>query len=1296
MRHRRFNDVVLVGDDFFHVMQVVRHGHLKHIVTKNDLSARIRAAKTFNNDVKGPDDDLFIKGESEDAFFASISEPPQFLVLTLSSDDVVFLYLKKDDSGVLRFIQQTLPMPTFDRTLFQTGEHLAIDPSSRALAVAANEREVIIYSAKTKARMQEQLQADDPDWCPVALQRRLRVSGVIQHMDFLIPSANDQDHIVLLLIVIDQRKTKALWIDWNHSSELRHAQVHAGQAIDTQRTVPSLLIPLLGAAFLLITGSDMKMFRNILSGSVTVTPVGPPTHETVSPGSSPRQPVWTSWCRPRRNQSTRQEKDILYLMREDGIVFLLEIGSGLSADRFLVTSNAGDAECHAGTAFASLGDDRDPDILAFVGEQSNGQVVSIGQWAAEGRRMAELSRLDTMEMQRAETLSNWASCTDMIVSTIPHSSGRVTRQRDTVFVTSGRQPYGSITELRQGLEARLILYFPLPDLRSVVGVWALPNMQNGSMIMVLSTPISTRLIEYKPDVDDDELNDEIKTVLETEQRTLAIDILPNGYLLQITEKSVYAVAHISAGYEDHDKHIISAGSIFTAAAIEPNLVVAIVAERSDSGYKLLAFDHHLEHDDATDDACEGLQQTGEGITLDTDVLALATTQLGTRLLGVCITANGTMHVISKETGTGADIERKGSLDLSMTEEQSCDHVVLLRSSSANVEDVLAVCGLRDGTIRTVTISSDAVPSFSAVHKVHFGQSTVSLNRMSTEPTRAYARSGLDLCTLSWDGCGPSTLQIQSLWVSDRARPQLAQGEILAVAKMPSSEHLEESDMTDLPIFVSSEEIWVAAVDSAVTTVPRQLAVSGTPKRLLYTELHRSYVCASVVTGVRTFPSGMPHARPEERRQIWPVIDFIAAEKDTLSFTFRMQPGERVYALLEWSLAHGPDGKRYSFIMVGGSYTKADGTERGRIAFLQPVTSRENRIWEVINVTEGKVMKFEAPINALALYDDMTLVACSGPQVIVKRFSISESRWSDICDPCLLASSGVSIVVEGPLIHISTQDDALVTLRLTQNSPGNEASHDVRLVLVAKPPRADQSLSHAVVPLTPNDDPEHDAPHRSVALLSTKDGRLVGTTWPSPSNASAPGQVHRAALLFDAELPRSLTRIRRANIGVPWRPCRPEGVVTDDLVGITTDGSMIGICLLDSKLWRRLFWLERLCDWSKIVSPHSVDRPGYSVHEDMTNGRERAFPVGLSSTADEEMIMSSNAQGLDLQQHMHVNGDVLNGLLELGGAATLKEILHDVAAREDRAGRWVKDHLDEELEVAEELMKMIKALLGSWM
>ena len=102
----------------------------------------------------------------------------------------------------------------------------------------------------------------------------------------------------------------------------------------------------------------------------------------------------------------------------------------------------------------------------------------------------------------------------------------------------------------------------------------------------------------------------------------------------------------------------------------------------------------------------------------------------------------------------------------------------------------------------------------------------------------------------------------------------------------------------------------------------------------------------------------------------------------------LQPGERVYALLEWSFTVGGD-KKYSFILVGGSYVRSNGTQRGRVTFLQPI----NKSWEIADAKEGRHSAFEAPVYSLALYDEMTYIACFGQYISLQRFSVDEKKWS---------------------------------------------------------------------------------------------------------------------------------------------------------------------------------------------------------------------------------------------------------------------------------------------------------------
>ena len=1277
IRERRLNDVVFVGDDFIHVKQVKEHGHLQHIATKRDFDARIRAARTFTNDHNESDEDHLVKSEDDEAVTGDSTAPPHFLVLTLDSNDMLFLYLRSDGARGYSFAHQTCPMPTFDRILFQPGEHLAVDPQSRALAVAANEREVVIYSVKPEGQIRRQLQVGDRNWCPVSAQRPMQVDGVIQQMDFLGPPSDDEDHIVLALIVTDQRRTQAIWIDWYHTSDLHHAQIHPAHALCSVRSVSSLLIPLRDAAFLLIHGSEVVRWKNILSGSATEKHLGPIDNKPSDPGASPRRPVWANWCRPRRG-AVPPDTDHLYLVREDGSVFLMQ-----ATGEDVQWSNAGDFECHVGTAFASLGDDRDPDILAVAGDMSSGGVYTIGTWSTP-IRIDTLSRADTMRMGLVETIPNWASVTDMVTSTLP---GKLQRPRDGVFVTSCRQPYGSITELRQGLEARLSVYFELEGLRSVTDLWALPLAGVGHVLLAISTPSGTLLLTAPANFGSEGVEevDETRLALDAAHRTLAAAATPSGLLIQVTDASICITTGVSANFEDCARVDCSEGSIILAAAIETVQSIALTAERSNDKYSLLCYIIH-----SSDAATSGDAQVEPGAALEVDYepLCLEIVSHTSGNVALVATVEGELDAYAiRDDGTIWHLARR-QLPPLLDGHSICDNVAILRSSNnENQPDpkYLAVCGLRDGRLYNVTLNVDGEFQFAEDAVINFSQSKVKLTQPLDDRSAAYAMSGTDTCLLTWDGSSASSLTIQNIWISDKSRPQLAQGLVVACTHMPAAHLLETPDLADSLIMISGDEFLITTLDRMPASVPRQIRVAGTPNRILYATQQRCLVCASWKYGVRTFPSDSTHAKPEVRRQLWPVIDFVPSRSSEPSFSYSMQPGQRVYALLEWSFKLSED-KVYSFVLVGGSYAKPSKVERGRINFLQPVI----KDWKVVDVQEGKMMSFDAPVYAMALLDDITFVACVGQNVLVCRFSVRERKWAQICAPCKLASAGINVTVSPLLIYVSTAEDSLVVLELQKNQSRTDEEaadeHEWRLVLDCAAVRADTLLTHVAPVMRQNNGREIKG---NMALTSTKFGNVIGLGMHNQDEHS-----NAAELLFEAQLPRCLTRIRQCNIRPRWKADPPKGVIVDNVLGCTANGTIVGIALLDEQFWRRLSWLHRLCEWSEELSPHSHQSPAYIMDGKGYASEERVMPIGFAEASRGEIVMRTSLPRL---RDAHLDGDVLARLLEKGsGAERLAGMVREVTRRNDRAGEWMRVHLEEELEAVDEIVTNLRKVLDIWL
>ena len=1291
IRHLDFNDVVFVGEDFIHVKQVKHNGHLEHIATKDDFGSRILAAKTFSfdHDPPGNGDELIKKEpEASQSGAAKSNLPPQFVVLTLESEEMVFLYLKQSHAGFYEFAHQTCPLPSFDKPIYSVGVHLAVDPASRALAVAAREKQVIIYSAKPTHLIRSELGSNNPDWYPVSTHVIQSVTGRIQHLEFLHPPDNDPDHIILLLILVDQRRTKALLIDWQ-ATDLGNARVHPAQPMDAERMASNLLIPLRNAAFLMITGSEMKLHKNILSGSMTSMSLDPDAGQTKCPGSSPKRPIWANWCRPLRNKSVKHGQDIVYIAREDGIVILAEI---TSVDTIHV-SHAGDVGCHVGTAFASLGDPSDPDILAVVGDMSTGRIVHMGNWPSP-IRIAEMTRIDTMEMQDSETLPNWASSFDMVVSNLPQSQSRSSRTRDAVFVTSGREPYGNITELRKGLEARAATYFELEALKGTTGAWVLPNVSTGSILMLLSTPASTRVIDFSPDLGEvDVLDEHDTTVMALDQRTLVAGMFDNGHLVQVSERSICTTASLTANFEDRSRWEAGDGKSIIAATIEPSMNRAMIIRRGDGYSELIAFRHHAPTaDQDSDDSVDGIHQLPHSEKLREEPLCLATNVHQERIVGVFATVVGSLELFTLDRDTSSEVALLDSLQITEDQQSLCDHVVLLQPSSADSNashGLLAVCGLRDGSVVSVKIDiKDGALKFSGSHSTRFGHETVKLLQQAGDTRKAYAFGGLDTCVLQWDGTTPESLNVQNLWVSDKQRPQLAQGAITTVSTMPSSDYLSSTELVgahaSFLVVVTSSEVLLTSVDDTPTVVPRQIQVTGTPSRLIYAGQQRSFVCASICTGVRHFASDRRNAQPEERRQIWPVIEFIPADKDNVSFSFDLQPGERVYALLEWSFQQ--NGKTYSCIMVGGSYVRqrSDGQQqqKGRISFLQP----RNRNWQVESVNESRPTTFDEPVYALALYDELTYVVCTGSQVQLSRFDTEVSKWEQICAPIRLANKGISITVSGALIYISTASEGLITLRLNHSPSRNEnGTFPYSLTAIAQPPRADRPLNHTIVPITAD---------VNLALVTTSGQQLLGLTSPSPTATTR----HRTALLFEAQLPRSINRIKQGSVRPLWAPAPPPGVLASNIVGLSTDGSVTGISIIDEALWRRLFWLQRVLEWDPHFSPHAPEFPIYGVNAESSEslkGRMRGLPIGFSSGSTAEIALFSRD---DIRQEgdRHIDGDVLARVLQPGGTENLRAALRTLAQRNDRIGEWVEEHLDEQLAEVEGLVSEVRALATMWM
>lgn len=313
--------------------------------------------KLGDTQVKDEDDDVSMEDSEAQSKATPLDKsnlPPQFILLQLHTGDSVFLRLHESESGKLAFVSSryrvTKPMLTL-----QPGMHLAVDPSSRYIAIGCSERLFAIYALHSRQELKEQY-SKGSSLRHVESEAIMYLNGHIQKMEFLYPSPDDERHIILLVLLILKGKTRMLLYEWETGSDLKHIRLHSakGHLLERSRQMPLLLIPLtLKSSFILVCEDSMAVCQGILQGSPTFIDFNNRIDDPTPLHHGSGRPLWTAWIRPPRFPSYAVFRDDIYIAREDGLIKFLEIDS--REDEFVkADNNIGEFGANCGTALACL------------------------------------------------------------------------------------------------------------------------------------------------------------------------------------------------------------------------------------------------------------------------------------------------------------------------------------------------------------------------------------------------------------------------------------------------------------------------------------------------------------------------------------------------------------------------------------------------------------------------------------------------------------------------------------------------------------------------------------------------------------------------------------------------------------------------------------------------------------------------------------------------------------------------------------------------------------------------------
>lgn len=214
-----YNDVIFVGEDFIELKEVQLDDRLRHRALRTDFGCGIYAAR-----VLGPRPDSKAIQDAGDRLIRGIRRPsdelsPQILLLTLRTSEMVFVTASTDSRGFTTFLTHSHPLPVFPASpLQQPGHLMAVDPNSRAVAIAAVRDFVVLAKLKP---IKDHHSLDE------LLDDTLVYDAetTILRMEFLYPSTADSSQVYLLLLGDDG----ILILNWDNDMPLTSDAVHTTQ-----------------------------------------------------------------------------------------------------------------------------------------------------------------------------------------------------------------------------------------------------------------------------------------------------------------------------------------------------------------------------------------------------------------------------------------------------------------------------------------------------------------------------------------------------------------------------------------------------------------------------------------------------------------------------------------------------------------------------------------------------------------------------------------------------------------------------------------------------------------------------------------------------------------------------------------------------------------------------------------------------------------------------------------------------------------------------------------------------------
>ncbi|KAL2021939.1 hypothetical protein VTK56DRAFT_6358 [Thermocarpiscus australiensis] len=1201
LRSSQNNDVAFVGDHFVQICELRKDGRLEKIVRKNDFGSRIRNACVVGSaiipDLKddgGPEASSppVVKTEESDPrpFSLSMSNPsssstelpPQLLMVVLENGYNVFLFIRPGPDGRPEFVASRFFVDPRHGNGY-LGFRLAIDPSSRYVALAAATDCFVIYELESTEQLNQKYIRNEP-LHPVRSSHLRSVRGVIHKIAFLHPRPGDDHHIILLLIVVRHGKSKMVIYEWELGDDLKtvFAQEKQGHRMPIEHRMPLLLIPLtVRSAFIAISADQIAVCTECLHG--------PPKFETVPFATEPTtanyrgraNPLWVAWARPFRLEPYYKGRDCIYLAREDGVVIFVQVDQESAVTGSTLIGNF---PCSVSSAFACVyGECTTTDVIVLCSDSGPG-----GYWKVPPRVSIELlgtlpNWSPVVDFTTTDEFSGWDQGVSEDRVMVPWQQGKL-RKPDRVFATCGSGKKGSVTEYRYGLKASIGLVLEYGA--GIKQAWLLSSTtspSSDSYLLLLSMPDCSAVLQLPPDFSSarEPAADTIPYDLSSTTLALAYD---GSSGVQITKQNIVLVT------EDRSVRIpcqelqgLSNASVSDACVLDGCLAISA---HTDAQFRI-----HIFKVGAADLTLAHVQS----IDVDGEVTCLS---LGTAYSVLAGVRNGSQTFLAY----GSIQQTRDSLEMIDLTEYLADRdenvgfdAPSLAEGIASIVSIgdMILLGTRSGEVITVKGTGGSV----AIDCEKFGMTTANIScgyrAGANDPTILVSCDNtLVSIAAGQDGsCGGDMAHLKTklrVWPMDASKPEAPPPPVhyATAVDMPSG------DGSTPILMVSGSGLLLAELHHEPGPAHRSIPVDGEPTRIIYCQFTQCLVVA-VNRDDRPF---LMFVNPDTGEDIGRPTD----KNDDPGLG---KPGDRILGLTEWNYRR--DGNVWNFILVS--------TRHGRLILISTQKSPREGAPPLIRYWTRFKKEVKEPIYSVIGYEE-GLIYCYGQTIQWEVLDVTERKLKPFKSFQLNSPATSLRISNGKLVALTSRDSLVVLDHLDGDKDNTKLCHV-------------DPLRRNAIHFIETAGPQPEEPLGGVILVSDRDCGVVGlwVPWQTPEK--------ECEVVLEAELGASIRRFRRGRTRPLWeqrrhgpRYGRLASTLDDaEILGVSLNGAMHHFTLLDTEAWRLLRFLQNLALAGEEVCPFAT--------------REQQRDEGDNDGEDDaEPRMDSGLQ-------MHVDGDILRRCLE---------------------------------------------------